>query len=596
MPYHVQLFASLSKMKLFCNLIYILHKRIPAVSVILFILPASFCTAQVFPQNYFMAPMDTPLYLSAPFGSLRENHFHSGMDIRTNEKEGLPVYAVADGYVSRIKVSSGGYGKAVYIDHPNGYTSVYAHLQKYEGELAAYIKKYQYEKESFEFDHFPGRDRIRVNKGQIIGWSGNSGTSTGPHLHFEIRGTKSEEPLNPQLFNIPAADFYPPVLKRFAVFDLNTINSHLVYNESVHKRNTILTDSGVVYKDTIMIPGGTIGFGIDAVDYLVNETKEYSIYCSDLSYDGRKLFSFRLDRINFDDTKCINAHIDYELYKKEGYRIQKCFLDDGNRISLYPYMRNKGKITVNDTLPHTIKLCIGDFSGKSYNFYAVVKSSGLTSKFESICTNNTFYPLKDNTLKEPGLLINVPARVLYDTVNICTARFSNKNKALLSDVFQVHNPYTPLHRNMSVSIKTDTFINKNQLLLAYINKDGSFRSAGGEYANGWVTGRVSQFGNYAIAADSVPPEIRLLNADKNGICKDTSRLTIRITDNLSGIASYKVMLDGKWVLAEFDAKNDMLIYEFDENTRFNIKQQLIVIISDPKKNTTTLQKEIIFAR
>jgi hypothetical protein len=179
---------------------------------------------------------------------------------------------------------------------------------------------------------------------------------------------------------------------------------------------------------------------------------------------------------------------------------------------------------------------------------------------------------------------------------VCTGIIQNKDKALAFDVYQVHHPYTPLHRNMSVSIKSDTLINKNMLLLAYINKDGSFRSAGGEYANGWVTGRVSQFGNYAIAADSVTPEIKLLNVDKHGTCKDSSRLLIRITDNFSGIANYKVMLDGKWILAEFDAKNDLLVYEFDANTIFSRKQQLMVIISDPKKNTTTLQKEIIFVR
>lgn len=564
--------------------------------VILFMLRGIPCFAQLFPQNDFIPPMDTPLYLSAPFGSLRENHFHSGMDIRTYEKEGLPVYAIADGFVSRIKVSSGGYGKAVYVDHPNGYTSVYAHLQKYNGELASYIKQYQYENESFEFDHFPGRDRIKVKKGQILGWSGNSGSSTGPHLHFEIRDTKSEEPLNPQLFNIPTADFYAPILKRFAVFDLNAVNSRLVYNQSVNSRNTTLTDSGVVFKDTVVIPYGTIGFGIDAADYLANDSKEYSIYCSDLLYDGRKVFSFRLDRINFDDTKCINMHIDYGLYKKEGYRIQKCFLDDGNRINLYPYMRNKGKITVRDTLPHVVKLCIGDFSGRSYNFYAIVKSSGLIREIETPCTNLTFYPQKDNIYKETGLLANIPARALYDTLNVCSARIINKNKALLSDVYQVHNPYTPLHKSFSISIKSDTLINKNTLMLAYISNDGSFRSAGGEYVKGWVTGRVSQLGNYAIAADSIAPEIRLMNTDKNGICKDSSRLIIRVTDNFSGIASYKVMINGKWVLAEFDAKNDMLIYEFDTNTIFNEKQQLMVIISDPKKNTATLLKEIIFVR
>jgi murein DD-endopeptidase MepM/ murein hydrolase activator NlpD len=175
----------------------------------------------VYIQDYFVSPMDSPLYLSAPFGSLRDNHFHSGMDIRTNEKEGLPVYAIADGYVARIKYSPFGYGKAIYINHPNGYTSVYGHLQNANGTIAKYIKKYQYEMSSFDFDHFPGKDKLKVKKGDTIGWSGNSGGSTGPHLHFEIRNTQTEEIINPQLFGIPVVDAENPAIQRFYVYTFN---------------------------------------------------------------------------------------------------------------------------------------------------------------------------------------------------------------------------------------------------------------------------------------------------------------------------------------------------------------------------------------
>lgn len=561
------------------------------IACILFVLTATWCNAQPFPQHYFSSPMDTPLYLSAPFGSLRENHFHSGMDIRTYEKEGLPVYAIADGYVSRIKISSVGYGKAVYIDHPNGYTSVYAHLQSYTGELATYIKAYQYEKETAEFDHFPGRDRLKITKGQIIGWSGNSGASTGPHLHFEIRDTKSEEPLNPQLFNIPAVDLLPPALKRIAVYDLNANENVLIFNQLITSRNVTSTDSGFVFTDTIPVSKGLVGIGMEAIDYLVTNTKEYSIYCADLYFDNTKRFSFRLNRINFNDTKNINAHIDYEIYKKDGYRIQKCFLADGNRIQLYPYLRNKGKLLINDTATHLIKLCIGDFSGKVYNFYARIRAANVAVKRDNTCNNFTFYPDKENNIKEYNLQVNVPSKALYDTVSICYTVSAHKNKALLSDIFHVHNPYTPLQKNISVAIRSDS-IKKNSLLLAYINKDGSFRSAGGEYKNGWVSSRVSQFGSYAIAADSVPPEIKLVNTNKADECKDSSKLVMKISDNLSGIDQYRVTINGKWVLADFDAKNDLLIYEFDEKTLFNQKLELIVTITDNKKNSATLQKQI----
>lgn len=555
----------------------------------------SFSLAQPFPSQDFISPMDTPLYLSAPFGSLRENHFHSGMDIRTYEKEGLPVYAVADGYVSRIKVASGGYGKAIYVDHPNGYTSVYAHLQRYEGEAAAYIKRYQYEHETAEFDHFPGRGRIPVKQGQLIGWSGNSGSSTGPHLHFEIRHTRSEEPMNPQLFGIAAVDLFGPFLKSIAVYDLNGNTSRLVGNLPVTTQNTFITDSGTLLNDTLKVPYGMIGIGMDASDYLVNENKEYSIYSSDLYYDGTKRFSFRLDRTSFEYTRCVNVHIDYAWYKKTGDRIQKCFLEDGNLMPVYPYMRNKGKLAVTDTLPHLVKLRIGDFAGNAFVFYAVLQATQQQAPQEKPCNNQTLYPLKTNLIKDAGMQAQIPAGILYDTVFICTSP-SSVRKGMLSPVFRIHEPLTPLHKSMTVSIKLDSFYRKNTLLLAYVNDNGTFRSAGGEYKNGWVSARASQFGNYAVVADSVSPEISLLNVGRNGTCKDTFSLRIRITDNFSGIDAYKVTINGKWVLAEYDAKSNLLTYEFDDNTLFNIKQNLTVIVADNKQNTTTLQQEITFIK
>ena len=148
---------------------------------------ASAQTESKYPKNYFRSPLDIPMSLSGNFGEIRPNHFHSGLDLRTNSREGLNIYAVADGYVSRIKVSPYGYGKAIYITHPNGYVSVYGHLSAYSGAIAEYIKKAQYEKESFEVELFPAKDEIKVTKGQVIAFSGNTGGSGGPHLHFEIR-------------------------------------------------------------------------------------------------------------------------------------------------------------------------------------------------------------------------------------------------------------------------------------------------------------------------------------------------------------------------------------------------------------------------
>ena len=553
--------------------------------------------AQHYPVNYFITPMDTPLYLSAPFGSLRENHFHSGMDIRTFEKEGLPVYAVADGYVSRIKVSAVGYGKAVYINHPNGYSSVYAHLLKYEGTIASYIKSIHYLEQKFELDNFPNKDLIKIKKGEIIGWSGNSGGSTGPHLHFEIRDTKQEESINPQLFGIPGVDLFNPTLKRLVVYALNNNHPVVQHNIAINENNSIKTDSGTLLLDTLMIAKGPTGFGIEAYDYLMNENKTYSIYCTDFFFNQIKRFSYRIDRVNFAETKYINTHIDYDLYKRDGYRIQKCFLDDGNKAQVYPYMRNKGKVLIDDTLTHTVHFCVGDFDGRSHTFYAKVRSNNKTAYSETPCNDLVWYPNSKQIYKRDGITISIPEGALYDTLNPCVIVTKPNIKGILSAAYQIHKPNTPLHKSIGISIDTDTArIPSSKLLLASIKKDGSLSSVGGDYKQGKVTSLTSNFGTFVIIADTISPTIKVIGLSAKNELSDTTKLFIKTTDNISGISTYNAYLNNTWILLDYDAKNEILQYEFDNKTIFNQKQELNIIVIDKKGNKTTWKSDVIFKK
>jgi hypothetical protein len=553
--------------------------------------------AQHYPTNYFISPMDTPIYLSAPFGSLRENHFHSGMDIRTYEKEGLPIYAVADGYISRIKVSSGGYGKAVYIDHPNGFTSVYGHLLRYEGATAKHIKSVHYKEQKFEIDNFPAKNLINVKKGEIIGWSGNSGGSTGPHLHFEIRDTKLEEPINPQLLGITTIDLFEPTLKRLVVYNLENNKPIVQHNLNITERNSIKTDSGNVLLDTLLISKGAAGFGIEAYDYLVNENKTYSIYCADFFVDQIKRFSFRMDRVNFSETRFINAHIDYDLYKRDGYRIQKCFLDDGNKAQIYTYIRNKGKVIFSDTLVHTVHFCVGDFDGRSHTFYARVKATLPKPLTESSCNDLVWYPNSKNNYAIDALKITIPEGALYDTLNPCVLVSKPNVKGMLSAVYQIHTPNTPLHKSITISIDIDTVnIPSSKMLLANYKKDNSISASGGEYKNGKVVHQTSNFGTYCVIADTTAPVIKLMNLNKKNECSDSTKLLIKITDNMSGIGTYNGYINGSWLLLDYDAKNDILQYDFDENTIFNQKQDLQIFVTDKKGNTTTWKGNVIFKK
>lgn len=540
--------------------------------------------AQIIP-NTFGYPMDTPLYLSAPFGSLRDNHFHSGMDIRTYEKTGLPVYAIEDGYVVRIKYSSTGYGKAIYINHPNGFTSVYGHLENANGAIADYIKKYQYEIKDFDFDHFPGKDRLKVRKGDTIAWSGNSGTSTGPHLHFEIRETRTEEIMNPQLFGIFGVDTLPPAIKNLLFYNLN-------FNRPVLMKTLAVPQTDSVLKDTVVLNFNKLGIAVEAIDKLVDAKKEYSIYGLELSVDNRPMYRFRLDRFAFDETRCVNVHIDYAEYKDKSIRYQKLFVDDGNVINLYSYLRNKGKYLFADNKPHLFKLSARDFAGNqaSINFWA--KWDGTT--FKDTAQKNfvkTLYPNRENFYIAKNFQLTTHKKSLYDTLELIYTT-QPKEKGMLSDIHQVHEPSVPLHKGVLIAIKIDTINPKLQskLSLGTYTKNNNIVHAGGVYESGSVRYMTTNFGTYFVIADTVSPVARLDNVKGSNI-SDTTSLRIKISDNLSGISSYKGTINGKWVLFEYDAKNGMLEYFFDKETPKG-KFELELNVWDRKENQTTLKQTL----
>lgn len=546
---------------------------------------------QIYPRNYFQSPMDTPLWLSAPFGSLRDNHFHSGMDVRTGEREGLPIYAVADGYVSRIKYASNGYGKAIYIDHANGYTSVYGHLQKMEGEIEAYVKRYQYEKEQADFDHFPGKQKLKVSQGQVIGWSGNTGGSTGPHLHFEIRDTRTEHIINPQLFGILGKDSLNPMFKRIAVYSL-------VPNQTMLKQNISLPKSinlpELVYPETLQVEQGLIGFGAEVVDYLTSVNQEHSIYSLACFWDDQKVYQHQLDRFPFDDSRCINVHIDYAIYKQEKYRIQKCFKEDGNRLGIYTYLKNKGKVLLKDSAVHEVRLEASDVEGRKSVIRFYVQAKLAAKALAEMHSGWTCYPSISQTKRGQQWELYVPAKALYDTINL-QIKTSPKVKGSYTEVINIHTPLTPLNAGITISLKTPEVGDslKAKLLLASVNQQGVFSALGGGIQNDWVVARVTSFTNATVVADTVPPKIQILR-NENGIINDTAVFQVRISDQLSGIGSYRATLNGKWLLMEYDAKNDVLNYFFDAETNFNTKQEFKLVVIDKKGNRAVYSETIQF--
>ncbi|MDP1726312.1 MAG: M23 family metallopeptidase [Bacteroidota bacterium] len=529
-------------------------------------------SAQNYPQNYFRYPLDSLPNFISPFGVLRDNHFHSGADLRTNQMEGLPVYAAADGYITRIKVQSIGYGKALYIDHPNDYTTVYGHLQQYYGAIAEWVHKYQYINQTFEFDKIFSRQVLLVKKGDTIGFSGNSGGSTGPHLHYEIRDTKTEKILNPLFFGMPLHDTLPPTIKSVHIYKFVTEGLLLKKRILPVAKRLIVCDSFCEYKDTLLLEPDTYGIGIEAYDYIHNAEDEKGIYQYQLWLDGKFAFQHQMGKFAFNESKFINAHIDYPYYKLEKLRIQKCFIDDGNEFRTYKTDGNKGRLILDSKQTGFIELVVTDYNKNKYTLkipYRLIpaKTDEDIEKYKyGIVGKRTFYPLRANSIRNENFQLYMEPKSIYDTIYYDFVELAPVKNAL-SPVFRIHQSSSPVHKPFDIAIKPDESAKvwKEKLLLAYFDKNEKyFRSAGGSFENGFVRGKASVFGSYFVCMDTVAPTIeQIYMAWENGML-DTLNWYFEIKDNFSGIAKYEGFYNNQWILLDFDAKNNLLTYKLDE--------------------------------
>ena len=580
------------------NLFYMLKWRL--ILLIVFTALTIKTNAQNYPQNYFRYPLDSLPSLVSPFGGLRDNHFHSGMDLRTNQREGLPVFASADGYVSRIKIQSIGYGKAIYLDHPNGYTTVYGHLQKYSGKIAEWIQNYQYKNQTFEFDYVFEKPVLLVKKGDTIGLSGNSGGSSGPHVHFEIRNTKSEKIINPALFGIIPFDTLNPIIKNVFVYNFVPDGLLLKQELKINHQTIIPTNfpNQFIYKKALELTAETYGFGIETYDYINNPTDEKGIYEYSLKSKNKLLFSHTLNQFAFDESKYINAHIDYPFYKAAKIRVQKCFVNDGNEFSTYQTNVLKGRILVTKNMRDTLAFEVKDFNQNK--FILLIPIVGLTSKMDkekqyylkSIKPKKAFYPLKKNTIKTKEFLFELDSKSVYDTVFYDFGSLKPIQEPALSKIYQVFNPTASLHKAADIAIKPFSGYIKYQskLLLAYYFKDRKdFRSAGGNYDGGVVKGKASNFGHYFVTIDTIAPSIKKVFINTEEALSDSLHFYFEIKDNFSGIGKYEGYLNGEWILLDFDAKSNMLTYHFDK-----IWYNLVAQNKDSKlKNTAIIKPEVL---
>ncbi len=542
-----------------------------------------------YPKGDFINPMDIPLSLAGNFGELRGNHFHSGFDFRTNGEEGYLVKAVADGYVSRIKVSAFGYGNALYITHKNGYVSVYGHLQRYDSTISNYVIKKQYELESFEVDLFPQKNEILVTQGQLIALSGNTGGSEGPHLHFEIRDQKTEEIINPYYFGFDIEDTVPPSIEGIAIYPIeanskiNGSNHPKYYDVKKAGKNTYTLNEDITLS-------GKIGFGLITYDVENGSANKNGTYSYSLKIDTIPLFKYACNRFAFDQTRYINAHLDFGKMKKSKDRYQRCFLLPGNKIKQYESDERKGVFEFSDTLYHTIKINAIDFKNNTSSFELICKSATATPGLKIANTKDLFLYNKANQFTKEDVIVEIPLHCLYQDVVFKYAKTAGTIK-LLSDVHHILNEETPVHQAYTLSIKpkAKALKEKDKLLIVSINDEGHASSEGGGYENGFVVAKLRNFGNFAVMMDTTAPVIKLLNYDKENNIFKQDKITIKMTDNLSGIKSYRGTIDGIWVLFQHDNKEKTLTYNFDEKLiKSDGEHILVVTIIDKKGNSKKL--------
>ncbi|MDB4919947.1 MAG: peptidase [Mucilaginibacter sp.] len=534
-----------------------------------------------YPLNFFRYPLDLPPSTAGSFGELRGAHFHSGLDFKTNQRIGYPVHAAYDGYVSRLRVQFGGFGHAIYITHPNGYTTVYGHVKSFTPAMEKLIRDEQYRQQSYEVDFKLDPLQLMVCQGEVIAMSGNEGASAGPHLHFEIRDTQTEETINPQLFGLTIPDKVPPSITAIGIYHLDGNP----FSENTKRQFFAVRGSNGNYHLTnpqVINLNGQIGFGISTTDMTSASANHNGIYSCELKLDGVTVYTFAVERFAFDQTHAINAYIDYPELMKTHRWMQKCFILPGSKISLYPQSINRGIVNFNDGAIHDVEYVVKDAAGNTSTLTLKVKSGHTESSLSTIkAAGNLFHYDQKNEFANDKVKVVIMPGNLYDDVNF-TYKMLPKRPGAFSATHSIHNRFTPIHDNYELWIKPDSNIGKYADKAVIVSTDGAM--AGGTYQDGYIKGQPHAFGDFFIKLDTIPPVVVPINIKPNADLSAAKRIFFRMSDNLSGIKSYAGKIDGEWVLMEWDYKTKILSYCFNTDIAAG-KHIFELTVTDSKNNS-----------
>ena len=557
--------------------------------IFIFILPI-FCFSQENSKTKYRSPLGIPLVLAANFGELRPNHFHMGLDFKTNGVEGLSLYTIEDGYIARIKISPYGYGKVIYVNHPNGITSVYAHCSAFKGRLDSIVKSVQEKEQNFEIELFLNPTDIPVKKGEIIALSGNTGGSTAPHLHFELRDTKTEEAMNPLVFGFEIQDHKPPIIKGLKVYAL-TEQGYQVPGKSKIVNVSKTNNDYHIPGDLLTIPSdycsedGGIGFAFEVVDQFDAAENICGLYKSTLRIKNDTIFRQQIDKVAFDHSRYINSHKDYHEYTVNKRKFHKSFKTQHNPLAIYPTL-DLGLIKIKPGEKLSFIFSAQDVmkneSDLEFNLFV---SEGKENTSSSIFpTWLYFQPDSTVQLKNDKIEFTAQKHTFYEP--------TKKNLSLVAP-FSFGDPSQPIQYPVSVKMKLpSTKIDVSKYYINVLSEGSKNHALESAIKGDWIEAESNYLGIFKIKIDTIAPSISPLNFNVSEAIKGKNRYTWSVNENQTELLDYDLFIDGKWSVLEYESKGDYLF--FDKPKGFNGKHNVEIIVKDSCGNVKKWSNEILF--
>jgi len=529
----------------------------------------------------FHTPIDAPFDLSGTFGEFR-SRFHTGIDFKSRGVQGQKIFSIEDGYISRIEVNNYGYGKVIYIDHLNGFTSVYAHLKNFNPELDEYIKSELYKSKRNSIKKFPKTNQLRINKGEVIGYSGNTGRSFGPHLHFEIRDTKSQDAINPLMFNYTYKDDERPIIR--GLYIINENNS-LVRNSPIRKKVKKINDSTYTVDDFEY--NGKIGIGLDIYDIQYkNLYNQNGVYKVELFIDSILKYSYKMDKIKFSENHYKKIMYDYLSLAQKNKKVLKIYTPRNSDLSFLKNNKFNGIINSDSIRDNSLLVRVSDWNGNSSSIKFNLKANDSISRRSSyngieILTNQNY------TLNKNSSIIEIGKNTFYDDLLM--------NISYQSDTLNLGKEKDPFRSSIRIKLPhkiSDTLELRQSFVGKIINGKISYISS--KKNKSYIYANTSSLGEYIISKDTLKPDIKPVNFKNNSNVKVKNTLKLRLKDDLSGIKNYSSYFNGNWALFEYEPKSNMIFHNLSDGIIKDGENELVIKYEDGVGNKGVYQTKVYY--